>query len=114
MHGSINKRIYILSDIGIDDFNLQKIPSDGVLKELSNRVGNYALQLGIELGVSFHEVENSLFKCPKDLPGLVEDILKKWKAESKIKTFKRLMLALQRVDGGGVDYLQSMLKTPYQ
>ncbi|XP_071122541.1 uncharacterized protein [Mytilus edulis] len=94
----------------IADFDLQKIPNDGVLKELSNQVGNCALQLGIELGVSINEVENSLYKFPKDLPGLIEDILKKWKAKSIIKTFKSLMLALQRVKGGGVKYLHRMSK----
>ncbi|CAG2236741.1 unnamed protein product [Mytilus edulis] len=94
----------------ITDCNLQQTPSDDVLKELSNRVGNCALQLGIELGVSFSEVENSFVKFPKDLPGLIEDILIKWKAKSKIKTFCSLMLALKRVNGGGVTYLHKMSK----
>ncbi|CAG2223917.1 unnamed protein product [Mytilus edulis] len=98
---------------------LEKVELDShvicqVFREETKLRGNYALQLGIELGVSFYEVENSLYKCPKDLPGLIEDILKKWKAKSKMKTFKRLMLTLQRVNGGGVDFLQSMLKTPNQ
>ncbi|XP_052096418.1 uncharacterized protein LOC127731675 [Mytilus californianus] len=96
--------------LDIADFNLQETPSDGVLKELSFQVGNCALQLGIELGVSFNEVENSLFKFPKDLPGLIEDILMKWKATSKLKTFHSLMLALKRVQGGGVNYLHKMSK----
>lgn len=95
-----------------DDLNLQKIPIDGVLKGLSYKVGNCAPQLGIELGVSVNDIENSLFKFPKDLPGLIEDILMKWKAKSKIKTFKRLLLALQRINGGGGEYLRSMLKKP--
>ncbi|XP_063426192.1 uncharacterized protein LOC134709993 [Mytilus trossulus] len=94
--------------LGIAGFNLQEIPSDKVLKELSCRVGNCAIQLGIELGVSFDEVENSLLRFPKDLTGLIEDILKKWKEKSKIKTFLSLMLALIRVKGGGVQYLLRM------
>ncbi|XP_076082141.1 uncharacterized protein LOC143052879 [Mytilus galloprovincialis] len=92
------------------ELNLQADPTDQHLKELSNQIGNCPLQLGIELGLSFTEVEQSLFRFPKDLPGLVEDILKKWKAKSKVKTILSLMMALQRVDAGGVRYLRDIAK----
>ncbi|CAG2249531.1 unnamed protein product [Mytilus edulis] len=50
------------------DFNLQTIPSDQHLKELSNQVGNCPLQLGVELGLSFTEIEQSLFSFQKICP----------------------------------------------
>lgn len=80
------------------------------MEKLSNQIGNCALQLGIELGISFYEVEKSVVKFPKDLSGLIEDILKKWKATSKIKTTHSLMMALLRVGGGGVQYLHKITK----
>ncbi|XP_076073079.1 uncharacterized protein LOC143044801 [Mytilus galloprovincialis] len=94
----------------IEDINLQAIPSDQHLKELSNQIGNCPLQLGIELGLSFTEVDQSLFSFPKDLSGLVEDILKKWKKNSKVKTIHSLMLALERVNAGGIRYLLDLSK----
>ncbi|CAG2208653.1 unnamed protein product [Mytilus edulis] len=94
----------------IEDINLQAIPSDQHLKELSNQIGNCPLQLGIELGLSFTEVDQSLFSFPKDLSGLVEDILKKWKRNSKVKTIHSLMLALERVNAGGIRYLHDLSK----
>ncbi|XP_052070067.1 uncharacterized protein LOC127708924 [Mytilus californianus] len=94
----------------IADFNLQAIPTDQHLKELSNQIGNCPLQLGIELGLSFTEVEQSLFSFPKDLPGLVEDIVIKWKRKSKVKTIHSLMLALERVNAGGIRYLLDLSK----
>lgn len=94
----------------IADLNLQEIPSDQHLKELSNQIGNCPLQLGIELGLSFTEVEQSLFKFPKDLPGLVENILIKWKTKSKMKTIHSLMMVLERVEAGGVRYLREISK----
>lgn len=95
---------FFLSDIA--DFTLQETPGDDVLEELSKHIGNCALQLGIELGVSFHKLQSSFIKFPKDLPGLLEDILKIWKTESKVPTYHSLMMALSRVDGGGVGYLR--------
>ncbi|CAG2192440.1 unnamed protein product [Mytilus edulis] len=92
----------------IADFKLLETPGDDVLEELSKQIGNCALQLGIELGVSFHKLQSSFIKFPKDLPGLLEDILKIWKTESKVPTYHSLMMALTRVDGGGVGYLRKL------
>ncbi|CAG2219395.1 unnamed protein product [Mytilus edulis] len=41
------------------ELNLQADPTDQHLKELSNQIGNCPLQLGIELGLSFTEVEQN-------------------------------------------------------
>lgn len=95
------------------DFNLQTIPSDQHLKELSIQIGNCPLQLGVELGLSFIEIEHSLFSFPKDLSGLVEDILTKWRRKSKVKTIYSLMLALERVNAGGLQYLLEISKLPH-
>ncbi|XP_063427756.1 uncharacterized protein LOC134711219 [Mytilus trossulus] len=99
--------------LAMADFNLQTIPSDQHLKELSNQVGNCPLQLGVELGLSFTEIEQSLFSFPKDLPGLVEDVLTKWRRKSKVKTIYSLMLALERVNTGGLQYLREISKRPH-
>ncbi|VDI06594.1 Hypothetical predicted protein [Mytilus galloprovincialis] len=96
----------------IADFHLQNIPSDYHLKELSNHIGNCPLQLGIELGLSFTDVQQSLVKFPKDLPGLLGNILGKWKKQSKVKTIHSLIMALERVREGGVRYLHYISKLP--
>ena len=49
--------------VDIDDIALQRIPDDDVLKELSQQVGNCAIQLGVELGLSMVEIEQTLFLC---------------------------------------------------
>jgi hypothetical protein len=41
--------------IDIDNIALQQIPEDDVLRELSKQVGNCAMQLGVELGLSMVE-----------------------------------------------------------
>lgn len=71
------------------------------------------MQLGVELGLSFTEIEQSLFSFPKDLPGLVEDILTRWRKKSKVKTIYSLMLALERVNAGGLRYLLEISKLAY-
>ncbi|CAG2220165.1 unnamed protein product [Mytilus edulis] len=77
------------------------------------QIGNCPLQLGVELGLSFIEIEHSLFSFPKDLFGLVEDILTKWRRKSKVKTIYSLMLALERVNAGGLQYLLEISKLPH-
>ena len=47
--------------LGIDGIELQRVPDDDVLKELSEQVGNCAIQLGVELGLSMMEIEQTLF-----------------------------------------------------
>ncbi|CAG2189434.1 unnamed protein product [Mytilus edulis] len=96
----------------IADLNLQVIPSDQHLKILSNHIGNCPFQLGIELGLSYKDVKQSLFSFPRNLPGLVESILAKWKKNLKVTTIHSLIMALGRVDAGGFKCLLETSKCP--
>ncbi|CAG2190446.1 unnamed protein product [Mytilus edulis] len=90
---------------GIAESRLQKSPTDEVLNELSRRLGNCVIQLGIELGLNFSSIEESMYRFPKDMYGQIYDILKKWKQQTSIRpTIHRLMMALQRVDSGGLSF----------
>jgi hypothetical protein len=46
---------------------LQQIPDDDVLRELSEQVGNCAMQLGVELGLSMVKIEETLSNYSKDM-----------------------------------------------
>ena len=93
--------------IGIDDIALQRIPDDDVLKELSQQVGNCAIQLGVELGLSMMEIEQTLFKYSKDIFSQTFDVLKKWKYARKVKpTIRILMRAIQSSDPRGLVFLR--------
>jgi hypothetical protein len=77
------------------------------LKELSEQVGNYAMQLGVELGLSMMEIEQTLFKYSKDIFSQTFDVLKKWKYSSKVKpTIRILMRAIQASDPRGLKFLR--------
>lgn len=96
---------------GIAERRLQTIPKDDVLNELSRRIGNCVIQLGIELGLNFTSIEESIYRFPKDMYGQIYDILKKWKEQKIVKpTIHRLMMALQRVESGGLSYLRMKYK----
>jgi hypothetical protein len=45
-----------------------------VLRELSKQVGNCAMQLGVELGLSMVEIEETLFKLSKDMYSQTFDV----------------------------------------
>ena len=51
--------------IEIDSNALQQIPGDDVLRELSKQVGNCAMQLGVELGLSMVEIEQTLLNIQR-------------------------------------------------
>lgn len=89
------------------DVNLQDIPHDDDLKDLHKNIGNCAIQLGIELGVSMSSIKETMVRYHKDMYGQIDDILRKWKSSRAVKpTIYRLMRALERVDTGGLDYLK--------
>jgi hypothetical protein len=77
------------------------------LKELSEQVGNCAMQLGVELGLSMVEIEQTLFKYSKDIFSQTFDVLKKWKYPRKVKpTIRILMRAIQASDPRGLMFLR--------
>lgn len=104
--------VLFLNWLEIEDLNLQVIPSDQHLKILSSHIGNCPFQLGIELGLSYKDVKQSLFSFPRNLPGLVESILAKWKKNLKVTTIHSLIMALGRVDAGGFQCLLETSKCP--
>ena len=92
--------------IAIDSIALQQIPDDDVLRELSKQVGNCAMQLGVELGLSMAEIEHTLFKYPKDTFLQSFDVMKKWKKSCEVKpTIRILMKAMQASDPRGLEFL---------
>ena len=77
------------------------------MKELSAQVGNCAIQLGIELGLSMAEIEESLFKYSKEMFSQTFDVLKKWKSSGNVKpTIRILMRAFQAIDSRGLMFLR--------
>ena len=93
--------------IGIDNIVLQQIPDDDVLKELSKEVGNCAMMLGVQLGLSLVDIEESLFHYSKDMFNQTFDVLKKWKNSTKDvrPTIRILMRAIQESDSRGRIFL---------
>ena len=92
--------------IDIDSIALQQIPDDDVLRELSNEVGNCAMQLGVELGLRMVEIEQTLFEYSKVIFSQTFDVLKKWKKNREVKpTIRILMKAMQASDPRGLDFL---------
>ncbi|XP_052059249.1 uncharacterized protein LOC127711894 [Mytilus californianus] len=95
--------------LDIAEIRLQEVPHDNVLKDLPKNLGNCAIQLGIELGVSISSIEETLTRHPRDMYNQIEDILRKWKTSREVKpTIYRLMLALERVHTGGLEYLKGI------
>ena len=92
--------------IDIDNIALQQIPDDDVLRDLSKQVGNCAMQLGVELGLSMVEIEQTLFEYPKVIFSQTFDVLKKWKTNREVKpTIRVLMKAMQASDPRGLEFL---------
>ena len=64
------------------------------------------MQLGVELGLSMAEIEQTLVKYSKDIFSQTFDVLKKWKYSGKIKaTIRILMRAIQASDPRGLVFL---------
>ena len=92
--------------IDIDNIALQQIPDDEVLRELSKQVGNCAMQLGVELGLSMVKIEETLSNYSKDMFNRNFDVLIKWKKSCEIKpTIRILMKAMQASDPRGLEFL---------
>ena len=92
--------------IDIDNIALQQIPDDDVLRELSEQVGNCAMQLGVELGLSMVKIEETHSNYSKAMFGRNIDVLIKWKKSCKVKpTIRILMKAMQASDPRGLVFL---------
>ena len=85
---------------------LQEIPEDDVLQDLSKEVGNCAIHLGVELGLSMAAIEEILFEYPKSMFKQTFGIMEEWKSSSKVRaTILMLMKAFQSADGRGLTFL---------
>jgi hypothetical protein len=92
--------------IDIDNIALQQIPDDEVLRELSKQVGNCAMQLGVELGLSMVKIEETLTNYSKDMFKRNFHVLIKWKKSCEVKpTIRILMKAMQASDPRGLEFL---------
>jgi hypothetical protein len=92
--------------IDIDNIALQQIPDDDVLRELSKQVGNCAMQLGVELGLSMVEIEETLYRLSKNMYSQTCDVMQKWKKNHEVKpTIRILMKAMQASDPRGLEFL---------
>jgi hypothetical protein len=92
--------------LGIATMALQEIPKDDVLWDLSREVGNCAMHLGVELGLSMATIEETLKRCRNITFEETFDVMKKWKTSSKVKTILVLMKAFQSADGRGLHFLR--------
>ena len=95
--------------IGIHKDELQRIPDDDELKALSHKVGNCAVQLGVELGLNMVDIEASLYRYPKSIFKQTFDVLKKWSHSRKeVKpTMCILMRAMLKSDPRGFWFLKN-------
>ena len=85
---------------------LQETPEDDVLYELSRTVGNCAIHLGVELGLTMATIEETLKRCRNSTFEETFDVMKKWKTSSNVKTILMLMKAFQSADRRGLDFLR--------
>ncbi|CAG2253314.1 unnamed protein product [Mytilus edulis] len=78
---------------------------------LPRQLGRRVIQLGIELGLSFASIEETIYNNPKNMYNQLYDVLKKWKESSEQKpSVNTLMKALQRTDSGGLTFLRNEYK----
>ena len=87
---------------------LQEIPEDDVLQDLSKEVGNCAIHLGVELGLSMAAIEEILFEYPKSMFKQTFGVMEEWKSSNKVRTtILMLMKAFQSADGRGLMFLST-------
>ena len=87
------------------DRRYHQTPEDNVLRKLSERIGNCPVELGVELGLSISDIEESMHRYDKDMFGKIYDILLKWRRLSPVKSLQVLMQALQYVRPEGINFL---------
>lgn len=90
----------------IADHKLQVVPKDTVLRSLSQNMGYCTVHLGLELRLTFTDVEETLYRHQKDMLEQTYDILRKWKQKfGDSATIFKLIEAVDRVDKGGLRFL---------
>ena len=96
--------VVFIQDIATDA--LEESPEDYVLKDLSTKVSDCAMYLGIELGLTRETIEEILFQNEKSIFIRNLGVMKEWKKSSKNATILVLMKAFQWVDGKGLTFLR--------
>ena len=84
-----------------ENIALQETPDDKVLENLSAKLGDCALHLGIELGLSMAEIKRILKMCEQDSKKETLCVMKEWKNSGEDRTILMLMKALHSADGTG-------------
>ncbi|CAG2210870.1 Putative ankyrin repeat protein MM_0045 [Mytilus edulis] len=86
----------------------EKVPNDDVLNKLIKELGNCALHLGVELGITINSIEQTKTDYRK-MYDQTADILRKWKNSTEEKpTVLKLMDVLERVHLGGFQFVKEM------
>ena len=81
------------------------------MQELSKTVGNCAIPLGVELGLSMTTIEEILKRYRNSMFEQTFGVMKKWKSSSIVKaTILILMKAFQSADGRGLTLLREKYK----
>lgn len=94
---------------------LHEIPIDDVIDTLitNKLMGDSVVHLGVELGLSFNSIKETLINKQSDLYDRFYDLLMKWKNGNEPNTVTpsiyRLMVALKRVEAA--EGLQYVMKT---
>ena len=103
--GNYNSHCFYFLDIATDA--LEETPENYVLEDLSTKVSDCAMYLGIELGLTRETIEEILFQNEKNIFIRNLGVMKKWKKSRKnAATILVLMKAFQWVDGKGLAFLR--------
>ena len=77
------------------------------MQDLSEKVVNCAMHLGVELELSIAAIEGILFKYPKSMFKQTFGVMKEWKSSRKVEaTIFMLMKAFQSAEGRGFTFLK--------
>jgi hypothetical protein len=76
------------------------------LEKVAHKVGPCAVHLGIELGLDFSIIQETLFKYPYLMHEQILDVMEKWIKFSKVNTILMLMKAFQMADPRGYTFLK--------
>ncbi|VDI64182.1 Hypothetical predicted protein [Mytilus galloprovincialis] len=86
----------------------EEVPNDDIINNLPQNLGNCALQLGVELGVTINSIEQTKTDYRK-MYDQTTDILRKWKNSTEEKpTVFKLLVGLERVHLGGFQFVKDM------